>query len=907
MTTGTPSTSDPSSAGTAFAFLRPLPTVRPEAVEPAEAHTAPPARDRWDRLFPSTLGVQDAGSSLNVAGLQLGNYQILDRIGRGGMGAVFRANDLRLDRVVALKILAPEYTRDPACVQRFQNEARAAAKLDHQNIARIFASGEDSGQQYIAFEYVSGTNVRDMIQQRGTLTPAETVNYILQIAESLRHTSAMGVVHRDIKPSNIIVTPTGRAKLVDLGLARHRTEGSDDLTVHGTTLGTFDYISPEQALDPRNVDIRSDIYSLGCTAFHMLTGEPPYNRGSMFQKVLDHHKVDAPDASAKNPLVPQALSHIVRKMMASQVEDRYQRPEDLIRDLLPLANALGVPTRTGLWADGPAPRFSWLEHRGWILALSLLAIIGIVASLPPQEANPVPYTASPPPLSTVSGNVEPVTNGSQPATPDIRPAEPPSATTTTGTSGASGLDTSASKVPVGGLLAGTQRLGDGLNSSVKTGRIASSPLTANASPTRSTDASDSSPLSANLPASAPFWVITPNTDGTTQAPKSFTSLEAACLSASDNSTIELRFDGESKPQIPIRIERKSLRIRAMDGHRPVLVFEIAGPLGPPVTSQMISLINGELEISDLDIVFRVPSRRAIDRRWSIFSLGYAKKLSLHGVSVTLENTARQQPATLFEVRPPSGSNPFERNMPDGMQRNALQITVTDSLLRGETDGFRLDEAHNTRIEMANSAWAISGTLLSVDTVNSQLMTASVDPPPCQLKLDHVTAVMDGSLISVVSGKAGVIPTVDVRCDNSLITLLRSDRAMISMSGSPDLEDWNDRLMWRGVSNYLDVPGLWWEIGSSPNRKYSAADWGQHWNSAGNTNGNTPIDQNVYELIDAWKSPVFHSVTAGAFHLHSDANQGYKAPEAADGKNAGVDWNRARLPAKLPQLSSTASK
>ena len=271
----------------------------------AEARPQSASRDRWDRLFPSTSGVQDAGSSLNVAGLRLGAYLIQERIGRGGMGAVFRASDLRLDRIVALKILAPEYTRDPACVQRFQNEARAAAKLDHENIARVFASGEDGGQQYIAFEYVSGTNVRDMILQRGTLTSAETVNYVLQMAESLRHTSAAGVVHRDIKPSNIIITPAGRAKLVDLGLARHRTVGEDDLTVHGTTLGTFDYISPEQALDPRNVDVRSDLYSLGCTAYHMLTGEPPYNRGSMFQKVLDHHTTEVPDASSRNPLVPR--------------------------------------------------------------------------------------------------------------------------------------------------------------------------------------------------------------------------------------------------------------------------------------------------------------------------------------------------------------------------------------------------------------------------------------------------------------------------------------------------------------------------------------------------------------------------------------------------------------------------
>ncbi|MFO1006598.1 MAG: serine/threonine-protein kinase [Planctomycetaceae bacterium] len=899
MTTGTPSASDPSSTGTAFAFLRPLPTVRPEASDSDETRPAPPARDRWDRLFPSSLAVQDAGSSLNVAGLQLGPYQILDRIGRGGMGAVFRANDLRLDRVVALKILAPEYTRDPACVQRFQNEARAAAKLDHQNIARIFASGEDSGQQYIAFEYVSGTNVRDMIQQRGTLTPAETVNYILQIAESLRHTSAMGVVHRDIKPSNIIVTPTGRAKLVDLGLARHRTEGSDDLTVHGTTLGTFDYISPEQALDPRNVDVRSDIYSLGCTAFHMLTGEPPYNRGSMFQKVLDHHKVDAPDASARNPHVPQALSHIVRKMMASQVEDRYQRPEDLIRDLLPLANAMGVPTRTGLWSDVPAPRFSWLEHRGWVLALSLLAVIGIAAGLPPQEANPVSEPANPRSLGSIPTEKETPVGASTVTATDTPPEVPPSPPTSSATSSPPGKSSSATEKPIGGLLSGARF--NGLNPRPRTGQIESSPAMANVSPSRSSSTSDSTPIPPDLVTEPPFWVIATGADGTNQAAKSYPSLEAACLDAPDNSTIELRFDGNSKPQIPIRIERKSLRIRAMEGRRPVLVFDITGPLGPPVTSQMISVINSELEISDLDIVFRVPARRAVDR-WSIFSLGDAKKLTLDGVSVTLENVSGQQLATLFEIKPPTG-NRIDRLMPDGMQRGPLQVSITDSLFRGEADGFRLDEAHNSRIDMTNSAWAISGTMLSIDTVNSQLATMSVEPPPCQVTLDHVTAVMDGSLISVVCGKAGIIPTVDVRCDNSLISLLRPDKSMIAMSGSLDLEDWTDRLIWKGTSNYVDVQGPWWDIACSPSRKYNAADWGQHWSSS----SNTPIDKNVFESIGIWDKPVFHAVTPRSFYLFSGGNKAYKAPEADDGTRAGVNWNRTHLPSKLPQLSGTTSK
>ncbi len=883
MSTGTSPASEPSSVRTAYAFLRPLPSVRAED-EVAEAR--PPAvRDRWDRLFPSTTGIQDTGSSLNVAGLQLGNYLIQARIGRGGMGAVFQASDLRLDRIVALKILAPEYTRDPGCVQRFQNEARAAAKLDHENIARVFASGQDGGQQYIAFEYVSGINVRDMIQLRGTLTSAETVNYVLQMAEALRHTSAAGVVHRDIKPSNIIITPSGRAKLVDLGLARHMTQG-DDLTVHGTTLGTFDYISPEQALDPRNVDVRSDLYSLGCTAYHMLTGEPPYSRGSVFQKVLDHHHTHAPDASAKNPLVPQSLSHIIRKMMDSQVENRYQRPEDLVRDLLPLASALGVPSRTGLWAEMAPPRFSWAEHRGWILALSLLAVIGVVASLPPKEgARPVHTTAPivPPLANLIQAREKPVPESVIGVTPEVptKNTAPPTSPT-------------ASRVQSG------FKIGTRIGATLDPGLLVPNVLPTSTMAARTLDPQKGSTQSVPTVDEHRFWTIASGMDGTSSTPKSYPTLEAACLEAPDNSTIELRFDGDSPAQMPIRIEGKSLRLRAQVGRRPILRFDAAGPVGLPVTSQMISVVNGGLEVFDIDIVFRVPRGRSVDR-WSIFSLEYAKQVTLRGVSVTLDNTLKQQPCTLFELKAPTGTL-LERMMPESMMAGPIQIQISESVFRGETDGFRLTEAKEAKIEITHSAWALAGTLLAIDTRNSVHMATSVELPPCQLRLDHVTAVLDKGLISVEAGEAGAVPTVDVRCDNSLFSLLRPEQSMITMTGPVEMEEWLDRLAWKGTANYMDVVGPWWEVSAvrslnSPLRKFNAADWSQHWK----VSGNTSIDRNVFESLAAWEKPVFHAVDSQAFHLFSEPNEFYKAPEAADGRNAGVDWNLPRLPSDLPRM------
>src|SRR5436190_1738263 len=325
-------------SGSGYTFLKPMPSLHPAPVEP----TPPPAgrSDAGAALFPP----RDASPRPIVAGVALGPYVIEDEIGRGGMGAVFRALDSRLDRIVALKVLGPDLSRDRSSVSRFQNEARAAAKLDHESIARVHDVGHDLGLYYIAFEFVPGSNLREVLAQNGgPLSPDEAVGYTLQIADALTHTAAEDVVHRDIKPSNIILSPTGRAKLVDWGLARQNSvELSQDLTQTGTTLGTFDYISPEQAVDPRNVDVRSDIYSLGCTLFHMLTGEPPYPRGSMFQKVVNHHNPEPPDPSSRNRNVPPELSEIVRKMMAADPAARYSTPTELVADLVSVASELGL-------------------------------------------------------------------------------------------------------------------------------------------------------------------------------------------------------------------------------------------------------------------------------------------------------------------------------------------------------------------------------------------------------------------------------------------------------------------------------------------------------------------------------------------------------------------------------------
>ncbi|MGB8854894.1 MAG: serine/threonine-protein kinase [Pirellulales bacterium] len=275
-------------------------------------------------------------------GTMLGPYRLDSFIGGGGMGAVFRALDTTLDRTVAVKVLAGGQADDEEVLRRFRNEAQSAARLDHENIGRVFAVGSDDGWHYIVFEFIEGRNLRDLVREAGPFEIGRTIDVAVQVADALGHASERDVVHRDIKPSNIVITPGGKARIVDMGLARlHHLEGDRDLTVSGVTLGTFDYISPEQARDSRTADVRSDLYSLGCTMFFMLTGRPPFAEGSMVQKLLQHQQEPPPAIESLRPDVPRGFGAILGRLMEKDPADRYQRPADLVADLLAFANAHG--------------------------------------------------------------------------------------------------------------------------------------------------------------------------------------------------------------------------------------------------------------------------------------------------------------------------------------------------------------------------------------------------------------------------------------------------------------------------------------------------------------------------------------------------------------------------------------
>jgi eukaryotic-like serine/threonine-protein kinase len=264
----------------------------------------------------------------------LGKYNIVRQLGAGGMGTVYLAVDSQLKRTVALKVLPKERAENETLVRRFQAEAQAAAQLKHENIVTVYDAGNIEGHLYIALEFVEGTDIYDLVARRGPLPLKRSVNIVKQVILALEHLHKRGFVHRDIKPSNILVTREGIVKLTDMGLARAVDESlKSNITREGTTVGTVDYMSPEQARDSQAADIRSDIYSLGCTWYQMLTAEPPFPAGSVTNKLYSHISKPRPDPRSVNRSVPEEVVIILHRMMARKPADRYQTPTELLEDI----------------------------------------------------------------------------------------------------------------------------------------------------------------------------------------------------------------------------------------------------------------------------------------------------------------------------------------------------------------------------------------------------------------------------------------------------------------------------------------------------------------------------------------------------------------------------------------------
>ena len=277
--------------------------------------------------------LSETRSEPDLSGRRLGDYQLLRRLGRGGMAEVYLAEQLSLKRQVAFKVLKGSLAGDDAYIRRFHYEAQAAAKLVHANIVQIHEVGCVDGIHYIAQEYVAGQNVKQLLARRGQgLEAALAVSILRQVAAALHKASEQGIIHRDIKPENIMLAQSGEVKVADFGLARVASQEAMNLTQVGITMGTPLYMSPEQ-VEGKAVDPRSDVYSLGVTCYQMLAGQTPFDGDTALAIALQHLKAEPKRLEEVRPDLPPALCRIVHKMLVKDPAERYQLPLEILRDL----------------------------------------------------------------------------------------------------------------------------------------------------------------------------------------------------------------------------------------------------------------------------------------------------------------------------------------------------------------------------------------------------------------------------------------------------------------------------------------------------------------------------------------------------------------------------------------------
>ncbi len=281
---------------------------------------------------------QDMEDSMYKPAQQIPGYQILGKLGAGAMARVFKARQLSLDRIVAIKVLPRKLKENPEFVKRFYAEGRAAAKLNHNNIVQAIDVDEaPGGFHYFVMEYVDGKTVYDDLATGHSYSEKDALQIIIQVARALEHAHERGLIHRDVKPKNIMLTKTGVAKLADMGLARETQNMEAALAEQGRAYGTPYYISPEQIRGEVDIDARADIYSLGATFYHMVTGRVPFEGSSPASVMQKHLKEPLVPPDHINPALSAGVGEVIEVMMAKKREDRYASVKDLLVDLEAIA------------------------------------------------------------------------------------------------------------------------------------------------------------------------------------------------------------------------------------------------------------------------------------------------------------------------------------------------------------------------------------------------------------------------------------------------------------------------------------------------------------------------------------------------------------------------------------------
>ncbi|MDR2346378.1 MAG: serine/threonine protein kinase [Planctomycetaceae bacterium] len=645
--------------------------------ESAESTTAP-----LRNILSANLTAKIFATGTIPAGTLLGHFMVQNYIGGGGMGRVYLATDTLLDRKVAVKVLPHQRINDQSIVARFMNEAKSAARLNHEHIAQVYFAGEQDGVPFIVFEYVEGTNIRKMINESGVFPLPQTLNYMLQISHALVHAAENGVVHRDVKPSNILITREGKAKLIDMGLARllNPSDGAGDLTASGVTLGTFDYISPEQARDPRNADIRSDIYSLGCTFFFMLAGRPPFPEGTVLQKLLQHQGDLPPDIRELQPNIPAEIAILLQKMMAKDPKQRFQSPDVLIAALIIIARKIGMhPVGHGhiAWTMPAIKKTSFvLKHAIWLSSFAILICVFILMNIlgSKNKQLELPVFPDPPKNITNSGtnSTQTITSSNndsnkivtknlidQFTAEDITIVDrliqlhyPILETVFFGNVNANKSDDFSLRLFEKNQLG--IRLAPYPVSSVILPEtyLSASIKTKDNMPEQTIKRTDSPDTSINKQfVRRTLLRVDPTFDERFEPIysgelnetnsgriRTYTNLKSAVEAADTNSIIELRWNDFLITE-PFSIREQNIHFVAAEGYHPVILFEPAKTAGSsPGVRSMMTVNSCEIEFLDVSIEMRI-SQDVLASRWTLFDIIGNNKFDFSHVTITIANAS----------------------------------------------------------------------------------------------------------------------------------------------------------------------------------------------------------------------------------------------------------------------------
>ncbi|HET6878986.1 MAG TPA: serine/threonine-protein kinase [Pirellulales bacterium] len=805
----------------------------------------------------SPRATANADLARQLAGERLNHFQLLEFVGGGGMGAVFRALDTMLNREVALKVLSRDQGADDETRRRFQNEAQSAARLDHENIARVYYVGEDHGLNYIVFEFIEGTNLRDVVERKGPLPLAEALSYTLQIAHALDHAASRDVVHRDIKPSNVIVNAGGRAKLVDMGLARlHQVyPDGEDLTASGVTLGTFDYISPEQARDPRSADVRSDIYSLGCTLYYMLTGRPPFPDGTVLQKLLQHNSDAPPDPREFDASLPGGVSLLVAKMLAKDPLRRYQAAGELIADVLLLAEQTGcvlLGTERAGWpsATSAAQPMSLARQLPWLLPVSLLLLIAFASGWPLPWIDPPDDLAAVTRVQTRSqrsakakpgaasnktvhvgqpehaADASAVRQNGETADGADRPADN-SASLAQSSDDADRAsrpaDSGAEKTADGRQATVKEPLSPGAHAAHVAERNDSQSDKASAGLTTSR-AEDSTPLES-LPEG--LLVVGERLSG----PRRYGSLTEACAAAKNGDVIELRYDGPREER-PLALRNQRIEIRAGVGRRPALVFR-PDDTDPIATDRTMCLVSGgSLSMSGVELELDL-SQTAPSENWSLFTVDQADALRLEGASLTIRNAtlsgaAYHDKVAFFRMGTGSGPGPMVIMPKSMLPLPPVHISLNNCVARGEADLLVDRDLTPVVFKCVNGLLAVSERLLAA----GEGAAMPDEGVRVRIELDHVTALLRQGLCRIAASEAAPgMPEVDVRLTDSIVLSDSPDPALVEHVATTASSSLKPVFHWEAVDSvYFGFP-TFWKIGlmsSRPVERKTFSEWTEFW-------------------------------------------------------------------------------